>query len=69
MIAVLGWTDGFGNDTYVEAIYPTFEQAAKQYSSEVEFRWVEFDYGEVNFDWYDANEFKKIKHGKKKKKS
>lgn len=33
MIAVLRWTDGFGHDTYVKAIYPTLEQA-KQYFSE-----------------------------------
>ena len=66
MIAVLGWTDGFGHDTYVRAIYPTLEQA-KQYFTDGD-RWVEFDYGRVNFDWYDANEFKNIKHKKKKKK-
>lgn len=66
MIAVLGWTDGFGHDTYVRAIYPTLEQA-KQYFTDGD-RWVEFDYGKVNFDWYDANEFRNIKHKKKKKK-
>lgn len=65
MIAVLRWTDGFGNDTYVKAIYPTLEKA-KQYCSEGD-RWVEFDYGKVDFDWYDANEFKELKHRKKKK--
>ena len=67
MIAVLGWTDGFGHDTYVRAIYPTLEQA-KQYFTNGD-RWVEFDYGRVNFDWYDANEFRNIKHKKKKKKN
>lgn len=65
MIAVLGWTDGFGNDTYVKAIYPTLEKA-KQYYSEGD-RWVEFDYGKVDFDWYDANEFIGLKHRKKQK--
>ena len=60
MIAVLRWTDGFGNDTYVRAIYPTLEQA-KQYFLEGD-RWVEFD-------WYEANEFREIKHRKKKKKT
>lgn len=67
MIAVLGWTDGFGHDTYVRAIYPTLEQA-KQYFTNGD-RWVEFDYGRVNFDWYDANEFRNIKHKKRKKKN
>jgi len=66
MIAVLRWTDGFGNDTYVRAIYPTLEQA-KQYFLEGD-RWVEFNYGLVDFDWYYANEFREIKHRKKKKK-
>ena len=65
MIAVLRWTDGFGHDTYVKAIYPTLEQA-KQYFSEGD-RWVEFNYGLVDFDWYEANEFREIKHKKKKK--
>lgn len=67
MIAILGWTDGFGNDTYVKAIYPTFEQA-KQYAVKGD-RWTEFDYGQVDFDWYDANEFRDEKHKKKKKRS
>ena len=31
MIAILGWTDGFGNDTYVWGIYPTLE-IAKRYA-------------------------------------
>ena len=45
MIAILGWTDGFGNDTYVWGIYPTLE-IAKRYAKK-ELRWVEFDFGEV----------------------
>lgn len=52
MIAVLRWTDGY---TYVKAIYPTLEQA-KQYFSKGD-RWVEFNYGLVDFDWYEANKF------------
>ena len=83
MIAILGWTDGFGNDTYVWGIYPTLE-IAKRYAKkelrwvefdfgEVEYakkelRWVEFDFGEVEFDWYDANEFRNEKHKPKKRK-
>ena len=65
MIAVLRWKDGFGHDTDVKAIYPTLEQA-KQYFSEGD-RWVEFNYGLVDFDWYGANEFREIKHKKRKK--
>ena len=66
MIAILGWTDGFGNDTYVWGIYPTLE-IAKRYAKK-ELRWVEFDFGEVEFDWYDANEFRNEKHKPKKRK-
>lgn len=68
MIAVLRWTDGFGHDTYVEAIYPTLEQAKQYYKTGD--RWVEFDFGIVEFDWYFANEFTEIrqKHRKKRKK-
>ena len=67
MIAVLGWTDGFGNDTYVWGIYPTLEMA-KQYANEKGLCWVEFDFGEVDFNWYEANEFRNEKHKPKKKK-
>lgn len=67
MIAVLGWTDGFGNDTYVKGIYPTLEEA-KKHCSEND-RWDEFDFGPIEFDWYEANEFREIKHKKRKKKS
>ena len=59
MIAILGWTDGFGNDTYVWGIYPTLE-IAKRYAKK-ELRWVEFD-------WYFANEFRNEKHKPKKRK-
>lgn len=67
MIAVLSWIDGFGHDTYVKAIYPTLEEA-KQCFSEGD-RWVEFDYGLVDFYWYEANDFKEeIKHKKRRRK-
>ena len=54
MIAVLSYVDGFGNDTYVEAIYPTLE-IAKQHCGE-NFRYQEFEFGTVSFDIYDAKE-------------
>lgn len=63
MVALLGWTDGFGNDTYVHGIYPSMDEA-KAHAKEG-LRWVQFDYGEVDFDWYEANEFKD-KNKKKK---
>ena len=54
MIAVLSYVDGFGNDTYVEAIYPTLEIAKQHYSNN--FRYQEFEFGTVDFDIYDAKE-------------
>ena len=54
MIAVLSYVDGFGNDTYVEAIYPTLENAKQHYLNN--FRYQEFDFGEVDFDIYEAKE-------------
>lgn len=55
MIAVLSWVDGFGNDTQVCAIYPTLEEAAA-YADE-SCRYEEFEFGEVNFDYFEAKEF------------
>ena len=61
MIAVLSYVDGFGNDTYVEAIYPTLEIAKQHYSKN--FRYQEFEFGTVSFDIYNA----KIAYPKKNK--
>ena len=67
MIAVLSYVDGFGNDTYVEGIYPTLEIAKQHYSKN--FRYQEFEFGTVDFDIYDAKVAypKKIKKGSNKK--
>ena len=65
MFAIIAWVDGFGNDGYVRAIYRTFEEAEK-HCQEGE-RWVQFDFGEVDFDWYEATPFKS--KSKKRKKS
>ena len=61
MIAVLSYVDGFGNDTQVDAIYPTLENAKQHYSEN--FRYQEFEFGKVTFDIYDA----KVAYPKKKK--
>ena len=63
MIAVLSWCDGFGNDTFIRGIYPSLQEA----KHEEEDRWVEFQYGEVEFDWYEANKFKESKKKKRKR--
>lgn len=57
MIAVLGWVDGFGNDTQVYGIYPALEEAAA-YADE-SCRYTEFAFGEVDFDYFEAKIFKK----------
>ena len=54
MVAVLSYVDGFGNDTQVDAIYPTLESAKQHYSEN--FRYQEFEFGKVTFDIYDALE-------------
>lgn len=64
MIAVLSYVDGFGNDTYVEGIYPTLEIAKQHYSEN--FRYQEFEFGKVTFDIYDAKEAYPKKRKKKK---
>ena len=61
MIAVLEWVDGFGNDTYVTAVFPTLKEA-EEYVSKNSFwdcTWQEFDFGEVDFDYSAANPFTK----------
>lgn len=62
MIAVLSYVDGFGNDTYVEAIYPTLEIAKQHYNKF--FCYQEFEFGTVTFDIYGA----KVAYPKKKEK-
>ena len=68
MVAVLGWIDGFGADTQVLAIYPTLAEAERY--ADKECRYVEFEFGEVDFDFYEAKKFftserKKKRHHKK----
>ena len=54
MIALLEWIDGFGADTSVKGIFPTLE-AAQRYADKGD-KYVEFDFGLVDFDIYDAKE-------------
>ena len=73
MIAVLGWYDGFGHDTFVAGIFPNLTEAenfSKDRNSKAlwesdTYRWVKFSYGKVDFDWYSAHKFKKRKGRKK----
>lgn len=63
MIAVLGWCDGFGNDTYVAGIFQKLEDVPAEYRKKAPpytcqgYHWVEFSFGEVEFDWWDGKEF------------
>lgn len=59
MIAVLDWVDGFGADTYVIGIFPNLEEARKacepiKANTDSELRYAEFQFGMVDWDWYDA---------------
>lgn len=63
MIALLTWVDGFGADTQVIGIFPTLE-AAKHYAKKGD-RYVEFDFGLVEFDIYEAKEIYPKKKRKK----
>lgn len=64
MIALLTWVDGFGADTQVRGIFPTLE-AAKRYAEKGD-KYVEFDFGLVEFDIYEAKEIYPSKKGRKK---
>lgn len=57
MIAVLGCVDGFGNDTRVDGIYPTLKDAERDFGHN--FKYQEFDFGETEFDVYDAKTYTK----------
>lgn len=59
MIAVLNWVDGFGNDTCVIGIFPNLEEARKacesiKINTSSKLRYEEFQFGMVDWDWYEA---------------
>ena len=60
LIAVLGWQDGFGADTYVYGIFDSIENARKVVPSKLyddrEPRWVNISLNEeaLDLDWYEA---------------
>lgn len=67
MIAVLGWIDGFGADTQVLGIFPTLVEAEKSVGVDYKnCRYVEFEFGKVNFDFYEAEKFFICERKKKK---
>ncbi len=77
MIAIMDWTDGFGNDTEVVAIARDMNEAEQfyqdyhdkkklNYPEEFDLRYEEFDFGDVDFCYYEAKKFD-IKNKKKKK--
>jgi hypothetical protein len=61
LIAVLGWVDGFGADTYVYGIFNSLENARKivpkKLYGNMEPRWVMITLNEEarELDWYDAH--------------
>ena len=60
LVAVLGWVDGFGADTYVYGIFNSLEDARKivpkKLYGDIEPRWVMITLNEEapELDWYDA---------------
>lgn len=77
MFAILGCVYGFEEYTYVESIHLTLEDANLYYKTFLwerpkDFRWVEFEFGEVMFDFDLAEKFHpenlRIKHRPKRKK-
>lgn len=76
MIAVLDWVDGFGSDTMVSGIFENIEQAVafvgdlKENAKRVHpSRYEEFSFGEVDFDYYEAEKFSVPKKIYRKKKT
>lgn len=59
MIVVLNWIDGFGADTRVVGIFSNLEEARKacepiKANTETELKYEEFQFGLVEWDWYEA---------------
>lgn len=60
LIAVLGWIDGFGADTYVYGIFDSLKNARKivpkKLYQDIEPRWVEIPLNKkaVDLDWYEG---------------
>lgn len=65
MIAVLGWCDGFGNDTYVAGIFPNLKKAeefSKEHDDKIQKlnhyphpSWGSEDYRWVEFDYGEVD--------------
>ena len=72
MIAVLGWCDGFGNDTFVVGIFDDVETARKVCKSsynDCPTRYVEVEKNtDQYFDYFDDNAHPLFEKTKKKKK-
>lgn len=72
MYAVVCWCDGFGNDSYVSGIYQTLEEAISNANlskeSDTPDKIVEFNFGKVNFDYYECTCITRKRKNKKRKK-
>lgn len=73
MIAVLDWVDGCGADTKVVGIFRTMKDTldyvgdlTENANREFPLRYQEFDLGEVDFDYYEADHFPRLRLHKKK---
>ena len=73
MYMLVGWCDGFGNDTYVKSVYSTREDAIAHAHVDDAYhpdKLIAFNFGdEIDFDYYSAEDIKVRKSQKKKKKN
>lgn len=68
LYVVVGWTDGFGNDTYVKGIYSTREKAIKHCDLiNPPDRIAEVNFGEVDLDYNDLPDIEQNVRRKKKR--
>ena len=73
IVVVLGWCDGFGNDTYTIGVFDSVQTARSQLVCDKDtdhpMKYVKTQINNANtiFDWYDA-EFLFAPNKKKKKK-
>lgn len=64
MIAILCYVDGFGNDTCVKSIHKNMDDAKRKHAEDIKENpnaiddlWVEFEFGDVDFDIYSSNSY------------
>ena len=67
MIIVMGWADGFGNDTVVYGVFESVEKAKEHFCEKDHVRYMDITLNEVTDVEYDSIESKPLYKHKKKK--